>query len=381
MLSQIPLPGLAKRRFGIVKDFGQFIISFAKHLGQRLFSLTKLSFVGIKYPFLFAQNFKFYLTRRLIWGRGRLGRPISHIAIISLTSWVFLMGGSLSGTSVVRSETVRGDILSSTATILPSNIGGEIVPSSSLSSEPINYTVQEGDSLSSIGQKFGISSDTIRFANDIKDNDLLAIGSELTILPVDGLKHKVEADDTVESLAKKYQASAQAIVDFNYLDEPYTLAVGQEVIVPGGTMPAPKPVPQPYSVPYAYGYQPQALTTPAGTGQFRWPCDSYIITQYFSYYHPAVDISPYSTLYAADAGTVVRAGWWPQGYGNAVQIDHGNGYTTTYAHMSEIHVSVGGQVSKGQVIGLMGNTGRSFGTHLHFVVQYFGQYVNPLSFF
>jgi len=386
---QIDLPGFKKRtkfHSPVIPDFVRFRSSFVKYFSIKAQKTLLLPIKTATIALKASENAKFYVTRKLIWGRGRLSRPISHVTIIGLTSWVFLTGGILSGTPVVRSAMDNGDILSSNDMVVQPNYKTDIVPSVSASSDPIKYVVKDGDTLSSIGSAFGVSLDTIRYANNISETDVLTVGKELTILPVDGIKVKVEEGNSVEGLAKKYAASAQAIVDFNYLDEPYTLKEGQEVIIPGGKMPAPVPVvtPEPdngYSIPYAYGYQAQTQPNPAGTGQFRWPTDTYTVTQYFSYYHPAIDIAPYSTLYAADAGTVVRAGWWPNGYGNAVQIDHGNGYTTTYAHMSQIDVSVGQQMQKGQQIGLMGNTGRSFGTHVHFVIQYFGQYVNPLSFF
>ncbi|HAN22376.1 TPA: hypothetical protein DCP77_01140 [Candidatus Collierbacteria bacterium] len=75
-------------------------------------------------------------------------------------------------------------------------------------------------------------------------------------------------------------------------------------------------------------------------------------------------------ILAADSGTVIVAGWPDNsGYGNRVMIDHGNGYKTLYAHMSKIAVTVGQTVKRGNVIGQMGSTGRSTGTHLHFEIR------------
>ena len=80
-----------------------------------------------------------------------------------------------------------------------------------------------------------------------------------------------------------------------------------------------------------------------------------------------------------DKGKIIRAGWWTGGYGNAVQIDHGNGYISTYAHMSVISVSTGEDIEKGQKIGEIGSTGRSTGPHLHLTIQIEGKYLNPLT--
>ena len=84
---------------------------------------------------------------------------------------------------------------------------------------------------------------------------------------------------------------------------------------------------------------------------------------------------------AADSGTVVVAGWPDNsGYGNRIMIDHGNGYRTLYAHLSKISVVVGQTVKRGNVIGQMGSTGRSTGTHLHFEIRMTNGLGDPLAF-
>lgn len=130
-----------------------------------------------------------------------------------------------------------------------------------------------------------------------------------------------------------------------------------------------------------------------GTGTFRWPVGSTYITSGFgnrntgipgaSTYHPGFDIAAnYGTpIYAADSGTVLVSYYDEWGYGNYVTISHGNGYTTTYAHMSQRAVSAGAQVQKGQLIGYVGSTGISSGPHLHFEIRENGVAVSPLNFF
>jgi murein DD-endopeptidase MepM/ murein hydrolase activator NlpD len=113
-----------------------------------------------------------------------------------------------------------------------------------------------------------------------------------------------------------------------------------------------------------------------------WPTSTSGISQYFAWYHPGLDMPNRSApgVAASDGGTVVVAGWPDNyGYGNRVVVDHGNGYRTLYAHLSNVYVSVGQQVSRGQVVGQMGSTGRSTGTHLHFEIHYKGIAVNPLA--
>ena len=99
--------------------------------------------------------------------------------------------------------------------------------------------------------------------------------------------------------------------------------------------------------------------------------------------HDGVDVnSAYGTaIWSAAGGTVVTAGWYG-GYGNCVMVNHGNGYTTLYGHMSSIAVSSGQSVSQGQVLGYVGSTGNSTGPHLHFEVRASssGATINPLAF-
>jgi murein DD-endopeptidase MepM/ murein hydrolase activator NlpD len=84
-------------------------------------------------------------------------------------------------------------------------------------------------------------------------------------------------------------------------------------------------------------------------------------------------------ILACAGGKVVRAGWDPTGYGIMVIVDHGNGYQTLYAHLSKLRVSYGDYVKQGDQIGVMGNTGRSTGPHLHFEVRKGSTRQNPLN--
>ena len=174
-------------------------------------------------------------------------------------------------------------------------------------------------------------------------------------------------------------------MDFNYIDSTFVLEEGTYVIVPEAQI----PTAQKYyagSVIYdtsAYGLIPYAGNLKEkGSGQFMWPFSG-IITQTFSRYHPGLDIAATTgDIVSVDKGKVIRAGWWQGGYGNAVQVDHGNGYVTTYAHMNSIAVSTGDTVERGQKLGVVGNTGNVrgiTGIHLHFTVQEGGRYIDPAS--
>ena len=126
------------------------------------------------------------------------------------------------------------------------------------------------------------------------------------------------------------------------------------------------------------------------SGRFIWPMKGRIVSRYGYRRHPiwggfhlhaGIDIAaPYGKPIAcADSGEVIFSGWW-DGYGKAVVIDHGRGYTTVYGHMSRIYMQAGQKVEKSQVIGLIGSTGFSTGPHLHFEIRYNGKPIDPLAY-
>lgn len=121
-----------------------------------------------------------------------------------------------------------------------------------------------------------------------------------------------------------------------------------------------------------------------GTGQFGWPLDGGYISDTFisDRNHQGLDIAaPEGTdIYAAGEGIVVAAGWNSGGYGYFVMVDHLDGYQTVYAHMSAVFAVEGQMVTRGQLIGAVGNTGRSYGDHLHFEVRYMGMCYDPADF-
>lgn len=240
----------------------------------------------------------------------------------------------------------------------------------------VSYKVEAGDTISTIAEKFGVSEDTIRWANPDIENDKLISGQEIAIPPVTGLVIKVKKGETIYSIAKKYKTEAQNILNWPFNDfadlDTFALVAGQTLVVPDGVMPEAKPV-----------YSPRAIAqiTGPGTGQFIWPTQGTISQNPVSY-HMALDIANRSLppVLASDQGTVVKVARERYGYGWHVIIDHQNGFQTLYAHMSDIYVSSGQGVSKGSVIGKVGSTGRSSGPHLHFEIRKNGTLLNPLSF-
>jgi LysM repeat protein len=244
--------------------------------------------------------------------------------------------------------------------------------------EVVRYTVQPGDTVSGIAEKFEIKPETIMWANAQLENDpdLLTIGEELMILPINGVYHTVAAGDTLESIAKKYKADASAILayEWNQLKPGDTLTTAQKLIVPGGKKPIVQRAVRAYSGPI-----PESAAR--GTGSFGWPVSGVITQKYWSG-HPGLDIAaPTGTpVLAADSGFVIFAGWDNSGFGKMILINHGNGFLTLYGHLDVFAVAVGDSVKKGQLIGRVGSTGRSTGPHVDFRIRQNGVWRNPFGF-
>lgn len=367
-------------------DLGRFLNCLFHFSASKSLFLIKISFNTGTYLMRTRELLRGYILHKLLWKRGTLFRPTSHAFVLTLASMVVIVGGGFSTSSIILGQGVaqESSFTNDSDGILSADITPETkLPEDRPREEPIEYVVAGDDTLTSIGEKFRVSIETIRYANNISNIDQLQIGQKLIILPVSGLRHKVKEGETVESIATKYAVAPQAIVDFNYLEEPFLLQAGQELTIPNAQIPEP-PKPPVTPGPY-YSVIPDVSLdgAPVGSGQFVWPANTHYITQYFRAYHPALDIANESPIYASDGGRVVEAayGGWNYGYGKYIKIDHGNGYSTMYAHLAEVYVSVGEDVSRGQTIGYMGCTGRCWGTHVHFVVQYNGQYIDPLSIF
>lgn len=241
------------------------------------------------------------------------------------------------------------------------------------------YEVQPGDTVFGIAIDFDLAPETILWANPLlEDNpDLLRLGQELTILPLDGMYYQVESGDSISSLATTYKVEPDVITSYslNELDpDNPTIFPGQWLILPNGIKPY-----VPKTVRSATANAPS--NAQQGTGNFLWPVDGSISQDFWSR-HPGLDIGSYegAPIKAADSGYVVTAQWDDTGYGRMIIIDHGNGFKTLYAHMSVYYVELGEEVAKGQTIGKMGSTGNSTGPHLHFELLRNGVKRNPWGF-
>ena len=267
------------------------------------------------------------------------------------------------------------------------------------------YIVQSGDTLTRVANKFDISQNTVKWANNLSSSKLKE-GQELTILPVTGVIHTIKSGDTLGSIAKKYNAETEAIALYNQLESD-TLKEGVDITVPGGELPKPvvaattkkgiiasraiavsgKPlktvrspsglleVPTGITYTWKNGVRTSRLRGTGGpsySNYYTKPINTGRRSRGLHGFNAVDWAAPHGTpIVAAAPGKVIVAkkGGWSGGYGNYAAIEHANGSQTLYAHASRIIVSKGQNVVAGQVIGYVGSTGNSSGNHLHFEVR------------
>ena len=247
-------------------------------------------------------------------------------------------------------------------------------------SEIFVYTVEPGDTLSLIAQRFSLKKQTLMAENNLWNPNRLRVGTKIKILPVDGLSHIVKKGETIEKVAKKYKVEQETIITQNQIEEGEELDVDRVLIIPGAKREAPV---------YTATNAPPMPANYSGTiavGRLIWPSRGKV-TQGYHRRHTAIDIGNRTKgpIYAAAGGKVIKSrGGWNGGYGNMVIIDHGNNMQTLYAHNEKLYVTEGQYVEQGQTIAWMGNSGRVYGPtgiHLHFEVRIKGVKYNPMNFF
>ena len=232
------------------------------------------------------------------------------------------------------------------------------------------YEVRPGDSLSQIAEMFDVSVNTIRWANDFSGD--IKPGQSLIILPISGVKHIVKNGGTIKDIADIYGADAREIALFNGLAEDVKLKAGDEIIVPHAEIKHEDSEDKSKSKAKTYAKAGTSKTSVSTSGYFSNPAPGAILTQGVHGYN-GVDLgaSVGTPIYAAAAGSVItsKEGGWNGGYGSMIIISHSNGTQTLYGHLSENVAATGQKVAKGELIGYMGSTGKSTGSHLHFEVR------------
>jgi murein DD-endopeptidase MepM/ murein hydrolase activator NlpD len=388
------------------RGFLSFSFSLLSYIYARIRVLVILFSVLSSMFFKSFESVKNNLTRRMFWGRGNfLGSALQVVALVV----IFIVAISYlyrKPVVIVASEGHLDRIGVAETDIMVMNASlNTLIPKDRARRSVEEYIVKGGDTLSTIAEYYDISTESILWANNMRSTDFIKPGQKLEIPPSDGVIITVAKGDTLETLAKKYDANEQAIADFNWLDYPFTLDQGSTLFIPDGKMPAPPAPVYASSTPSFYvsnQYTTASAAAPTGdpnVGRFiSWPVagGAGVISQYYRPWHRAIDIasSALPNVVAAASGTVIFAGcsgycpplgstYGGSGYAWSIQIDHGNGYTTWYAHLKNIYVRSGQAVGRGEAIGQMGSTGRSTGPHVHFELRRgvaFGSQVNPLGY-
>jgi murein DD-endopeptidase MepM/ murein hydrolase activator NlpD len=368
----------------------------------------------------------------LFWERLRrwgLGDSIMRIATTGMTAVLILLVAWVIGTfydhdqghhTDPRSLAMAESLGMPTATVVPplfttdgSNPEGidrqvgmnTILPVRMARYQVVEYTVESGDSIFTIAEKFDIKPETILWGNRETlgdDPHYIYPGQTLNILPVDGVYHQWSAGEGLNGVAIYYGVEPEDIINWpgNNLDPDeigeYTnpnIPPDTMLVIPGG-----RGVFTDWRAPRIRRGEPATATHLGpgactgsydgvmGTLTFTWPTTERFLSG-FDYTpgtnHFGIDIGGRTgnPIFAADHGVVVYAGWNNFGYGEMIVIDHGSGWQTLYAHLSQVNVFCGQDVYQGDTIGLMGSTGKSSGPHLHFEMRSddFGR-VNPWNF-
>jgi murein DD-endopeptidase MepM/ murein hydrolase activator NlpD len=267
----------------------------------------------------------------------------------------------------------------------------------------VEYRTQGGDSISGIAQRYGVTMDTILANNptlDATHPNLIQRDMVIIIPRKDGILYKVAYGDTVAKIVNQYDnIDSDTVVAYkpNNISNPNQLEQGQYVLLPGATIkpPPPPPPPPPAASPGNPGAGPGVGNTSGGTapkpsgGKFKnfplaaWHgiSDPFGVSRGAGSYHTGIDLDMYgfafSPIFSVCDGTVISTEYLTYSYGYHVIVDCGDGWTTLYAHMSQINVNPGQKVSAGTTLGMTGLTGFTTGHHLHFEIRYNGGYVNP----
>lgn len=277
--------------------------------------------------------------------------------------------GNISEAAVINQQPIEGDEAGdgadesyTTVVVTDDSLLSSAAPflsGASSRGDIVQYTVKSGDTVSAIAAEFGISPNTIYWANAVGSS--IKPGDALIILPLTGVKHEVKDGDTLESIARLYSADVLAIRDFNKVSG--VLRPGQVLVIPNGKKGTPTPATS------------AASKLPSYPGYYLMPTTGWNWGRLHA--HNAVDIANKCgiPIFASADGLVIEAtdsGAWNSGYGNYITIEHSNGTQTRYAHTQKNNVEQGSMVKQGDIIAYIGNTGKTHGVtgcHLHFEVQ------------
>jgi len=327
---------------------------------------------------LFA-NLKSIIVRKMYWGRTSFYRTAFQFMVILITV------GALIASIGTRTDLLAKEeegVIASSGIIGNNDIFLQVGTAESITEAQVSevdytiakYTVKAGDTLSGIAKAYGVSEDTVRWANGIPaGRDTLTVGMVLDIPPMNGILYTVASGDNLDKIISKVKdANKFDLIELNNLQGPdYVVSVGQKLFIPDATF---KPVVVATAARSGGSASYVNVTNTAvnvAPGTFVNPmqqCPGYKFVRGWRYSHTGVDLAHPAGCWivAAGSGTVLKAGWCGGSMGFCTVIKHDNGYSTLYLHgQGQFAVQSGQRVSAGQSIMTLGNTGYSFGPHLH----------------
>jgi murein DD-endopeptidase MepM/ murein hydrolase activator NlpD len=346
----------------------------------------------------------------------RAGTSLLTLIVIAVVLWLVQMFFSQASDAQVNAAAANGPTPTPNDVIeeaIPVGLDVDYVgiprmaqPFTTIPSRPrqeiTTYTVQEGDTIFGISEKFGLEPETVLWGNYaiLQDNPhALQPDQELNILPINGTYYEWQDGDGLNGVASFFGVTPEDIINFygNSLEAASigdyarpNIAPGTMLIIPGGTREFVS-----WSAPLGITREDPALARvlgpgacdpisggAVGYGNFVYPTNKHFLSG-FDYStksnHWGIDLagSEGEGVYATDAGVVVYSGWNNYGYGNVIMIDHGNGFQSLYAHLSDLYRFCGQSVGQGEGVGAIGSTGRSSGAHLHFEIMTATYKINP----
>lgn len=240
------------------------------------------------------------------------------------------------------------------------------------------YITTEGEDIAGIALRCGADAELLAAINNAQPDAPLAAGTLITLPQEPAAAITVQAGDTLYALAQRYRTSVSALMERNQIRDVRLLQPGQTLYLP---------LDEECAVFAVSGDALQSVPVLAsrGTASFLWPVSGVISSRYGargSGYHYGLDLAADagSEIVAAAAGIVSEADWKNDAYGYAVMIDHGDGFQTLYAHCQSLLVEEGETVLRGDAIALVGSTGNSTGPHVHFEVRLGGACQDPLLY-
>jgi murein DD-endopeptidase MepM/ murein hydrolase activator NlpD len=238
------------------------------------------------------------------------------------------------------------------------------------------HVVTAGDTLQSLAERYEVTAEAILLSNALGEKTNLVPGQKLLIPPKGSMLYRVQAKDTLASVSEHFNISAEAIIQATGTSLSDFLSSGQILVIPDEATIAKEPTAEAIAL---------RSTDSKSAKSYIWPVAGYVGSPYGMRHgrpHKGIDIvgPTGSPVVAARSGVVIFAGWLHGGFGNAVDVLHGDGLVSRYAHLSRVLAKAGQTVERGQSVGARGCTGRCTGPHLHFEIHEGGRAVNPLPY-